>query len=79
MHVERIILPANAPVAGQTIAETELRSKTGALILAVRRGEDDFGTPGADFRLDAGDVLVVIGQPPQIKTAYRLLTGTEPS
>lgn len=78
MHVERVILPANAPVAGQTIAETELRSKTGALILAVRRGEDDFATPGADFRLDAGDVLVVIGQPPQIKTAFRLLTGTEP-
>ncbi|HUC39313.1 MAG TPA: cation:proton antiporter [Gemmatimonadales bacterium] len=78
MHVERIILPANTAVVGQTIAETQLRSTTGALILAVRRGEDDFGTPGADFRLDAGDVLVVIGQPPQIKAAYRLLTGTEP-
>ena len=78
MHVERIVLPANTAVVGQTIAETQLRSTTGALILAVRRGEDDFGTPGADFRLDAGDVLVVIGQPPQIKAAYRLLTGTEP-
>jgi len=78
MHVERIILPANTAVVGQTIAETQLRSTTGALILAVRRGEDDFGTPAADFRLDAGDVLVVIGQPPQIKAAYRLLTGTEP-
>ena len=79
MHVERIVLGANAPAVGQTIADTGLRSKTGALILAVRRGESDLATPSADFRLAAGDVLVVVGQPQQIKSAYRLLTGAEPA
>ena len=79
MHVQRIILGPNAPTAGQTIAETALRSKTGALILAVRRGENDLATPGADFQLEAGDVLVVVGQPQQIKVGYRLLTGAEPA
>jgi len=79
MHVERIVLGEQAPGVGQTIAETGLRSKTGALILAVRRGESDLATPSADFRLDAGDVLVVVGQPQQIKSAYRLLTGAEPT
>src|SRR5207247_746394 len=69
MHSERIVLSAKAPAVGQTIAETALRSKTGALILAVRRGESDLATPGADFQLDAGDVLVVVGQPQQIKSA----------
>ena len=78
MHVERIVIGPNAPAVGQTIADTGLRSKTGALILAVRRGESDLATPSPDFRLDAGDVLVVVGQPPQIKSAYRVLTGTEP-
>ena len=61
----------------QTIAETGLRSKTGALILAARRGESDLATPGPDFKLAAGDVLVVVGQPQQIKNAYKLLTGME--
>src|SRR5712671_63145 len=79
MDVERIVLGSNAPVVGQTIADTALRSKTGALILAVRRGESDLATPGADFRLDAGDVLVVVGQPQQFNAAYRLLTGAEPA
>ncbi len=79
MDVERIVLGSNAPVVGQTIADTALRSKTGALILAVRRGESDVATPDADFRLAAGDVLVVVGQPQQLKSAYRLLTGDEPS
>jgi len=79
MHVERIVLGEQAPVVGQTIADTGLRSKTGALILAVRRGQSDVATPDADFRLAAGDVLVVVGQPLHIKSAYRLLTGDEPS
>jgi len=79
MHVERIILGPTAPAVGQTIADTGLRSKTGALILALRRGESDLATPSPDFELDAGDVLVVVGQPQQIKAAYRLLTGAKPA
>ena len=79
MHIERIVLSAKAPAVGQTIAETALRSKTGALILAVRRGESDLATPGADFQLDAGDVLVVVGQPQQIKSANQVLTGAVPT
>ncbi len=77
MHVERIVLGPNAPAVGQTLAETGLRSRTGALILAVRRGESDLATPEPTFRLDAADVLVVVGQPQQLKGAYQLLTGTE--
>jgi CPA2 family monovalent cation:H+ antiporter-2 len=79
MHVERIVLGANAPSVGQTLADTGLRSQTGALILAVRRGESDLATPEATFRLAAGDVLVVVGQPQQLRGAYRLLTGAEPA
>jgi len=78
MHIERIILGPQSPAVGQTLADTGLRSKTGALVLAVRRGESDLATPEADFQLDAGDVLVVVGQPQQLKGAHRLLTGSEP-
>jgi CPA2 family monovalent cation:H+ antiporter-2 len=77
MHVERILLGASAPAVGQSLAETGLRSRTGALVLAVRRGESDLATPDANFRLAAGDVLVVVGQPQQLKGAYTLLTGAE--
>ncbi len=75
MQVERIVLSENSPAVGQTIAETQLRSKTGTLILAVRRGESDVATPEATFRLAAGDALVVVGQPQQIRLAVQLLTG----
>jgi len=79
MHVERIVLGPAAPAVGQSLAETGLRSRTGALVLAVRRGESDLATPEATFRLAAGDVLVVVGQPQQLRGAYRLLTGADPA
>jgi len=60
---------------GQTLAETGLRSRTGALVLSVRRGESDIATPEATFRLAAGDVLVVVGQQAQLRSAAKLLTG----
>jgi CPA2 family monovalent cation:H+ antiporter-2 len=77
MHVERIPLAPGAPAVGKTLAETELRSRTGALVLSVRRGASDVATPEATFRFAAGDVLVVVGQGQELKGAYKLLTGTE--
>jgi CPA2 family monovalent cation:H+ antiporter-2 len=79
MHVERIPLAPGAPAVGKTLAETELRSRTGALVLSVRRGTSDVATPEATFRFAAGDVLVVVGQGQELKGAYKLLTGTEPA
>jgi CPA2 family monovalent cation:H+ antiporter-2 len=79
MHIEQITLAAKAPAVGQTLADTGLRSRTGALVLSVRRGESDIATPGATFRLAAGDVLVVVGQRNQLKAAQKLLTGVAPA
>jgi CPA2 family monovalent cation:H+ antiporter-2 len=79
MHVERIPLAPGAPAVGRTLAETGLRSRTGALVLSVRRGESDIATPPATYRLAVGDVLVVVGQKQQLRGAYKLLTGTEPA
>jgi CPA2 family monovalent cation:H+ antiporter-2 len=75
MAAERIALPAGAPLVGATLAETELRSRTGALVLSVTRGESDIATPDPRFRLAAGDVLVVVGQPHQVRAARLHLTG----
>jgi CPA2 family monovalent cation:H+ antiporter-2 len=78
MLVERITLGAGAPAVGQTIAETGLRSRTGALVLSVRRGESDIATPDGDFTLAQGDVVVVVGQRQQLRGAQKVLAGVEP-
>jgi len=75
MAAERIALPVGAPAAGRTLAQTQLRSKTGALVLSVTRGESDIATPDPRFRLAVGDILVVVGQPGQLKAAREVLAG----
>src|SRR5437016_2529516 len=75
MAVERLRLPGDSPLVGKTLAATGLRTQTGALVLAVARGADEIATPGPHFRLAADDVLVVVGQPPQLRAATRLVTG----
>jgi CPA2 family monovalent cation:H+ antiporter-2 len=77
MAVERLGLGADSPLVGKTLAETGLRTQTGALVLSVRRGATDIATPGPQFRLAAGDVVVVVGQPHQLRAATLLATGPE--
>ena len=75
MAVERVRIPAGSPLAGQTLAGTGLRKRTGALILAVTRGTEEIPTPGPKLRLEVDDVLVVVGQPQQLRAATALVTG----
>jgi CPA2 family monovalent cation:H+ antiporter-2 len=74
MAAERIPLTPGAPAIGLTLAETQLRSRTGALVLSLTRGESDIATPDPTFRLAEGDVLVVVGQPLQLKAAREVLS-----
>src|SRR5437016_6938487 len=75
MAVERLRLPSHSPLVGRTLAATGLRTQTGALVLAVGRGGDEIATPGPQFRLAADDVLVVVGQPAQLRAAALLVAG----
>src|SRR2546427_200741 len=67
--------PPSTPASTSSLAATGLRTQTGALVLAVGRGADEIATPGPQFRLAADDVLVVVGQPPQVRAAARLVAG----
>lgn len=55
--------------AGHTIADTMLRARTGVSIVAVVRDGETVPSPAPDFRIDAGDILVVVGTPEGIKDA----------
>jgi K+:H+ antiporter subunit KhtT len=52
---------ARSPFQGKTIADTKARTRTGVSIVAVLRGEQAVPAPEPSFRLEAGDVVVVVG------------------
>jgi CPA2 family monovalent cation:H+ antiporter-2 len=58
---------------GKTILETDLRRRTGASIIAVVRDVTSHTNPAPDFRLRAGDRLVLVGSHAQIRGAFEAL------
>ncbi len=76
MEIEWQTLPAATPLAGNTIAETGVRARTGASVVTVLRGEEAFTNPAADMRLEPGDVLAVLGTARQRSDFRALAEGT---
>ncbi|MCB9780711.1 MAG: TrkA family potassium uptake protein [Alphaproteobacteria bacterium] len=59
-------LSAAPSLRGRTLAQLELPRRHELTVLGVRRGPEGHGRvlrPGADLRIEAGDVLIVVGPP----------------
>src|SRR3989442_1403773 len=78
MSAERVLLPPGAKAVGRSLAATRLRTRTGALVLSIRRGDEDIPTPDPRLPLAAGDQLSIVGQPHQLRAARELLIGQPP-
>lgn len=63
-------------IAGQKLVEADFRNRLGVTILAIRRNEETLSNPGAEDTICPGDHLIMMGKPEQIRTAARLLEGT---
>lgn len=73
VDMEEVALPHGSPAVGHTLRSLHLRAETGASVSAVRRGEEVFGNPSADFELEAGDGLYLFGSSEQLIAARRML------
>lgn len=51
-----------ASLAGKTLAEVDFRNRYNASVLAIKHEQSITVAPSADYKLDASDVIVVIGQ-----------------
>ncbi|WP_067566786.1 cation:proton antiporter regulatory subunit [Nocardia sp. NBC_01503] len=63
----------NSPYRGRMLGETGMRTRTKASIVAVMRAGQLHPSPGPDFVLDSGDLLVVVGTPHGLDAAARIL------
>lgn len=80
LAVESVAVADSAWAAGRTLAETELRRRTGATLVAVSRGKATAVHPSPADRIEAGDVLCLVGDEPQIAAARELLaSGRNPA
>jgi CPA2 family monovalent cation:H+ antiporter-2 len=71
-------LEPHAPVTGRTLADLNLRGRTGATVLAITRQEGGVVVPSAQEVLREGDVLALAGSREAIEAATDLLRGRTP-
>jgi voltage-gated potassium channel len=78
-YIEELLLPKEAqestcPYLHKTLKEAELRSKSGALVLAIRRESGEFfGNPTADTRLEPGDLMICMGTGEQLRKLAQII------
>ena len=76
MAMQTVDIPAGAGVAGKKLSEVNLRALTGATVLAVQRQRGLHTNPAADFTLEERDIVYIVGNPLQLKTATKRLKET---
>jgi TrkA domain protein len=69
----QIRLPAGSPFVDRSLGETQARTRTGASIVAIVRGDNLIPSPTPAEGLHADDVLIVIGTHDGIVEAERLI------
>jgi CPA2 family monovalent cation:H+ antiporter-2 len=68
------MLLEGSPAVGKTIGELALRSRMGVTVVAVTRKGRPLPAPGADFRFELGDVVVIVGGHANLDRARKLLS-----
>ncbi|MDA0636144.1 cation:proton antiporter regulatory subunit [Nonomuraea sp. MCN248] len=54
-------LPAGSPYVNRPMGDARVRTRTNASIVAIVRSGQVYASPGPDFVLAAGDIVVVVG------------------
>ena len=65
-------IPAPGSWIGKTLKELNVRAKLGVNIIAVESGKKTNVSPAADYRIQAGDVLVVLGDNYSLEAVQKL-------
>lgn len=78
LKIESVEVRAQTAGAGQSPSGLKLRSRTGALMVALRRGDKLLEQPDPDERFLPGDVAYLVGTSEAIRAAMELLGAAPP-
>jgi CPA2 family monovalent cation:H+ antiporter-2 len=76
-ELKEVIVGENSQVAGKVIRETEMRSKTGASIVAIGRGGENIINPGPEEEIRGGDTLILLGRKESLDAADAFVAGIQ--
>jgi len=62
MKIEWLRVAADSELANRRIVESSIRSRTGATIIGIQRGDEMIGSPEPQELILPGDILMVVGR-----------------
>ena len=75
LRLTEIALPDTSPLLSRTIGSAQLRNRTGAHILGMRRANQKFEVqPGPDTVFQPGDIIIALGTDDQLTALHAALT-----
>jgi monovalent cation:H+ antiporter-2, CPA2 family len=77
--LESVMVAPDSPAAGRLIRELQLRTLTGASIVAIERAGANLLNPGPDEELQAGDSVLLLGSRAQLDAARAALSAPRPN
>lgn len=77
LRVEEIIIKADSPLCGQTLAEAAIEEKTGALLVAIKKpfSADYEFNPPRSHRIEGNETLILIASPEMLDKIRSLSTS----
>ncbi len=76
IQTQSFLVKEGSALVGHTLKELNLKAETGATVIAIKRGRELHPNPPANFHLQAGDVLLLMGSAQELQRALEFL-GTE--
>jgi CPA2 family monovalent cation:H+ antiporter-2 len=75
LEIEGFRIPAGSPLVDRSIGALQIRKKTGATVIAVRRDSKMHTNPVPDFHFKAGDVILYTGDRNGMRSAAGYFKG----
>lgn len=73
--IDWIPIRPGAQLAGATIGDGRIRTRTGTSVVALVRGDTTVPAPGPEATIEAGDIVVAVGTPDGLRQAREILEG----
>lgn len=68
LEIEEVLIDSSSMLAGQTVSGAKIRQELGIIVLAIKRpGTPMHYNPSSHDRIEAGDFLIVMGPPEQLR------------
>jgi K+/H+ antiporter YhaU regulatory subunit KhtT len=72
LEIGEISVGAGSGFAGKTIETSRIRQERGVIVLAIKRGQGMRFNPSPDDRIEAGDFLIAMGEPSQLRQVEQM-------